>query len=145
MTKADKAAHENGKKHQKMLAKAVQDHKQTNIANLNIDPVGTFFARYPNFVRDPSKEPRDEYARLREHMGWPSRRKTKKHAQRDQARGSFRVAMTETFHERIGGDENDIEAWVELCKLCGYTDLDGSIDEMRDKKNSNFANFQSLY
>jgi hypothetical protein len=87
-------------------------------------PISCFFARYPNFIYDPTKPLEHEFGRLLRTLG-PKSSKIKK------AKKHYRIALTEQFNFRFGTNANKLDAWQVLCHCVGIEPAPESITQCR--------------
>ncbi|PBK70999.1 hypothetical protein ARMSODRAFT_1003445, partial [Armillaria solidipes] len=76
----------------------------------SITPIQAFFARYPKFSYDSSKETMAQFHDMASQLEW-------KKAIRREALSKIQVALVQQFNETYGGDTNDLHNWKRLCEV----------------------------
>ncbi|KAI0071288.1 hypothetical protein K474DRAFT_640090 [Panus rudis PR-1116 ss-1] len=79
-----------------------------------LDPLSSFFARYPRFHYRPRSPARKEFQRMCDVLGWTG---DAFKDERDQAYDLFQKAMVQQFNEIYGMDERNITSWQYLCEI----------------------------
>ncbi|KAK0477236.1 hypothetical protein EDD18DRAFT_1211256 [Armillaria luteobubalina] len=81
-------------------------------------PIEAFFARYPEYPYDQSRETMSQFWEMSSQFGWG------KNVERESL-GDLRDAIAQQFNDIYGADVNDLQAWQRLCGLVG----DGNIPD----------------
>lgn len=116
-------------------AKASDDSNKSNKSNESSeDPIHNFFAQYPDFDYDPSKDYAREFERLRRFKNWPTKGECKKHRKNpeltpeerapiieeyEEIRKAFATAQAKAFGRDFGTEVKDMGAWIKLCTAAG--------------------------
>ena len=95
-------------------------------------PLKDFFSNYAGFRFKSSASTWNEWRRLCRHQRWPGRKNDRNHEEREDAFRSFRIALTQSFNETFGQDENDADAWHKLCRAAGIPDIPMSLGQMKE-------------
>ncbi|KAK0480932.1 hypothetical protein IW261DRAFT_1334956, partial [Armillaria novae-zelandiae] len=81
-------------------------------------PIEAFFARYPDYPYDQSRETMSQFWEMSSQFGWGE-------SVRRESLGELRDAIAQQFNDIYGADVNDLQAWQRLCGLVG----DGNIPD----------------
>ncbi|PBK94740.1 hypothetical protein ARMGADRAFT_1029115 [Armillaria gallica] len=76
----------------------------------SITPIQAFFARYPQFSYDRSKETMAQFHDMTSQPQWTK-------ATRHEALSEIQSALVQQFNQMYGGDANDLHDWKRLCKV----------------------------
>ncbi|KAK0203986.1 hypothetical protein DFS33DRAFT_850100 [Desarmillaria ectypa] len=85
-----------------------------------IIPIQTFFARYPEFSYDQSKETMAQFYDMACQLKW--NKATKRKTLRD-----IQGAMAQQCDEIYGGSVDDLHAWQRLCEVVGQGEIPNDI------------------
>ncbi|KAK0445106.1 hypothetical protein EV421DRAFT_1708659, partial [Armillaria borealis] len=87
-------------------------------------PIEAFFARYPEYPYDQSRETMSQFWEMSSQFGWGKRVNR-------EALGGLRDAIAQQFNDIYGADVNDLQAWQRLCGLVGDGNIPDNIGACR--------------
>ncbi|KAK0438341.1 uncharacterized protein EV420DRAFT_1280067, partial [Desarmillaria tabescens] len=87
-------------------------------------PIETFFARYPEYPYDQSRETMLQFREMSNQLGWDKR-------ERFEALDDLHDAIAQQFNDIYGADVKDLQAWQRLCGLVGGGDIPDNIEACR--------------
>ncbi|KAK0192348.1 hypothetical protein F5146DRAFT_927646 [Armillaria mellea] len=87
-------------------------------------PIEAFFARYPEYPYDQSRETMSQFREMSSQFGWGKRVK------RDSL-DALHDAIAQQFNDIYGANVNDLQAWQRLCGLVGGGNIPDNIEACR--------------
>ncbi|KAK0203984.1 hypothetical protein DFS33DRAFT_850103 [Desarmillaria ectypa] len=87
-------------------------------------PIEAFFARYPEYPYDLSRETMSQFREMSSQFGWGK-------CERLEALDDLRDAIAQQFNDIYGADVKDLQAWQRLCGLVGDGNIPDSIEACR--------------
>ncbi|KIJ63547.1 hypothetical protein HYDPIDRAFT_168372 [Hydnomerulius pinastri MD-312] len=106
---------------------------------VGITPLDEFFAGYPEFGYDPSKSASLEFYRMCDEFGWD-----RDDSVRVEVHQKFKDALVLQFNCFYGSDENNLEAWKDLCQIVNIYPVPDDLEECREAVRNTHVNIVDL-